>query len=309
MDAGDLAGLDLNLLVALGALLRERHVSRAAASLGVSQPAMSRSLARLRDMFDDPLLIRSGGGMEATVRAIALLPELEAVLAGVRELVRPASFDPTEATGSIRIAAPDVVVYMLVPELIRRLAVEAPGLDLEIVRWTPRWRESLEEGAIDLTVGLPAGDEPNLRARPLIESHWACVLRRGHRALRKKWTLERFVALEHALISLTGRGGGPIDAALAKLGHRRRIALRLPYPAIAPLVIAETDLVLTTPRWLARKLAAAHELVIRRPPLEVPPARAPMLWHERSHRDPKHRWFRDLVAAVADGLDRREVAW
>jgi DNA-binding transcriptional LysR family regulator len=309
MDPAELAGYDLNLLVALQALLRERHVSRAATRLGLSQPAMSRALGRLREMFDDPLLVRSKSGMEPTSRANELYPQLETLLAGMRELVRPACFEPGTASGTMRVAAPDIVAYMLVPPLMRSLAKHAPGLDVEIVQWQPDWRERLENGSIDLTVGIPTGREPNIYARPLIESHWACVLRKGHPSLRAKWTVERFAALDHILVSLTGRGGGPIDDALAEHGLTRRIALRIPHPALAPLLVAETDLVLTTPRWLAHKLAARVGLVTRRPPIPVPPVRAPMVWHERSHRDPMHRWFRERLARLADELELKRLAW
>ncbi len=309
MDPHDLAGHDLNLLVALHALLRERHVSRAAARIGVSQPAMSRALARLRDMFDDPLLVRVKAGMQPTPRALDLYPQVEAILAEVRELIRPAEFTPHLATGTIRIAAPDLVVYMFVPALMRSLAEQAPGLDLEIVQWVPSWREGLEGGAIDLSVGMPSVGEPNVYARTLFESDWACVLRKGHPALRAKWTLERFVALDHMLVSFSGRGRGQIDEALAELGLARHVALRVPYPVLTPLLVAETDLVLTTPRWLACKLSTEVGLAIRRPPFTVAPVRVAMLWHARSHRDPAHRWFRALLANLAGELDRKTLRW
>jgi DNA-binding transcriptional LysR family regulator len=309
MDVSELVSHDLNLLVALHALLRERHVSRAAAGVGLSQPAMSRALGRLREMFDDPLLVRVRTGMQPTPRALELYPQVEEVLAVVRDLIRPVEFTPRTATGTIRMAAPDLVVYMLVPALMRSLAEQAPGVDLEIVQWVPSWREGLEDGSIDLCVGLPHGNEPNTYARTLFESDWACVIRRGHPALRARWTLERFASLDHMLVSLTGRGGGQIDAALAERGLSRHIALRLPYPMLTPLLVAETDLVLTIPRWLACKLGADAGLVIRRPPISVPPLRAPMLWHERNHRAPMHRWFRALLAEHATAVDPKMLRW
>lgn len=309
MNPYDLAGHDLNLLVALHALLRERHVSRAAAQVGVSQPAMSRALARLRETFDDPLLVRGKAGMQPTARALELYPQLEEILAEVRDLIRPAEFTPKLATGTLRVAAPDLMVYMLIPGLMRSLAEQAPGLELEIVPWLPTWREGLELGEIDLCVGLPSGGEPNIYARTLFESDWACVLRKGHPALRAKWTVERFAALTHVLVSLTGRGRGQLDDALAELGLSRRVALRVPFPVLTPLLVAETDLVLTTPRWLACKLADHVGLAIRRPPVSVPPVRVAMLWHERSHRDPAHRWFRGVLAQLAGELDRRTLRW
>lgn len=309
MDPGELAQHDLNLLVALHALLTARHVTRAASAVGMSQPAMSRSLGRLREMFDDPILVRTKAGMTPTARALALYPEVEELLARVRGMIRPAHFDPSKAIGAVRMAAPDIVSYMLVPPLIQRLSREAPRLDLEIVAWSAHWREELERGGVDLTVGIPAGDELNLYTRPLVAHEWACVLRRGHPALGKKWTLELFAALDHVLVSLSGRGGGHVDEALAAHGLRRRIALRIPYPALAPHLVAETDLVVTTPRWLALKLASAGGVVVRRPPIAIPPVRAALVWHERSHRDPQQRWLRDVLARESAALDRRALAW
>jgi len=292
---------DLNLLVSLHALLDERHVSRAAVRLGVSQPAMSRALSRLRAMFEDPLLVRGRSGMEPTARALELAPQLETLLRDVRELVRPVHFDPAAATGRVCIAAPDIVAYMIVPGLIRLFAQVAPGLDLEIKKWSPEWRSQLDEGSIDLTVGVPAGDEPNLRSRPLVDTRWVCALRSGHPALAQPWTAENFARLDHLVVSLTGRGGGPIDAALEEMGLSRRIGLRVPYPLLSPLLVAETELVLTTPQWLATKLAAYVAIEVRQPPLRLPPIRAPMVWHERSHRDPRHRWFRQMLAQLELG--------
>lgn len=309
MEPGELAKHDLNLLVALHALLSERHVTRAASAVGTSQSAMSRALGRLREMFDDPILVRTKAGMVPTARALALYPEVEELLARIREVIRPARFDPRAAVGAVRIAAPDIVSYMLVPPLLQRLAREAPGLDLEVVGWSGRWREELERGAVDLTVGIPMGDEPNLYSRPLVTHAWACVLRKGHPALSKKWTVELFAGLDHVLVSLVGRGGGHVDEALAAHGLTRRIALRLPYPALAPRIVAETDLVVTSPRWLALKLASAGDIVVRRPPIPVPPVRIALVWHERSHRDPQQRWLRDALAREAAALDRKSLVW
>lgn len=309
MDLGELAQHDLNLFVALHALLNERHVTRAAVAVGMSQPAMSRALGRLREMFDDPLLVRTRAGMAPTARAFALYPDVEEILARLRDVIRPTRFDPHEAVGTIRIAAPDIVAYMLVPPLIQHLAQVAPGLDLEIVPWSARWREELERGAVDLTVGVPTGTEPNLYSRPLLTNEWACLLRKGHPALAKKWTLELFAGLDHVLVSLLGRGGGHVDEALAAHGLRRRVALRIPYPALAPHIVAETDLVVTTPRWLALKLVSSGHVVIRRPPMPIPPVSVALVWHERSHRDPRQRWLREALIQRSSALDKKTLAW
>jgi DNA-binding transcriptional LysR family regulator len=299
MGNSELTSLDLNLLRALHALLVERHVGRAARRTSTSQPAMSRALARLRRVFADELLVRVGQTMQPTPRAQQLLPALEDVLVKVRDLVAGNQFDPTSATGTVRIAALDILTYMLAPQLLQRLALEAPHIDLQIVQWSHRWREHLESGEVDLTIGQPFGGEPGIYSQLLIRNTWACVLRRGHPALAARWTKERFANLSHLLIDVTGTGGGQVDVALAKHGLRRRIALRLPYVVLSPLIVAETDLVLTTAKWLAETLAARVPLAIRPPPVRLAPVDLPMVWHERTHRDARQRWFRELLRRVA----------
>jgi DNA-binding transcriptional LysR family regulator len=299
MRAVDIAAVDLNLLVVLEALLFERHVTHAAQRLHMSQPAVSRALARLRTLFDDDLLVRLGQRMYPTPKAEALLPALQQVLGGVRDLVSPSTFDPALARGAVRLAAPDIVAYMLGPPLLRRLKKDAPNLDVEIVQWSASWRDQLVSGEVDLTFGQPAGNEPGIYSRLVIRNEWATVLRRGHPILRERWGLESYLTLSHLLIAYTSHGGGQVDAALGALGRRRRIGLRIPYVILSPMIIAETDLVLTTARWLALKLASRVELVIKEPPVKLAPVDIPMVWHERANRDPKQRWLRSVLAELA----------
>lgn len=297
----DLAALDLNLLVVLEALLVERHVTRAARRVRMSQPAVSRALSKLRDIFADELLVRYGQQMRLTDKADALLPPLQQVLADLRDLVAPTSFDPARATGAVRLAAPDIIVYMLGPALLDRLAHAAPKLDLEIVQWSLAWRDQLASGEVDLTFGEASPHDRGIHSSLLVRNEWATVLRRGHPALRKRWSLDTFLGLRHLLIGFTPHGGGHVDEALAALGKKRRIGLRMPYVVLSPMIVAESDLVLTTARWLADKLASSLGLVVKRPPaeLELAPVDLPMVWHDRAHRDPKQRWLRATMAELA----------
>src|SRR5688572_19205972 len=296
----DLSAIDLNLLVVLDALLQERHVTAAARRIRTSQPAMSRALARLRELFDDELLVRVGQRMHPTPRALALAAPLHDALAGLRGVVRPASFVPATATGVVRLAAPDIIAYMLGPALLQHLARNAPGLDVEITQWSTNWREDLASGTVDLTFGVATGKEPGIYSKVVVRNEWACVLRRGHPILRRKWTLDRYLELSHLLIGFTSHGGGQVDDALAVLGRTRRVGLRMPYVILSPLVIAESDLVLTTARWLAEKLAANVGLVVKPPPLTLAPVDLPMVWHERSHHDPRQRWLRATLLELAE---------
>ena len=297
----DIAAIDLNLLVVLDALLVERHVTRAAKRLCVTQPAVSRALSRLRGMFDDELLVRMGQVMHPTPKALALAAPIRRLIKDVESLLAPEAFEPSRARGVVRLAAPDIVAYMLVPPLLRRLRSEAPQLDVEIAPWSAAWREQLESGQVDLTFGQPAGDAPGFFSKLLVRNEWATVLRQGHPALRTRWSLETYRSLDHLLIGFTSHGGGHVDEALARLGKTRRVALRMPYVILSPHLAAESDLVLTTAKWLADKLARPLGLVVRRPPAELrlAPVDLPMVWHERAHRDPRQRWLRGVLLELS----------
>jgi DNA-binding transcriptional LysR family regulator len=299
MRAVDLSTIDLNLLVVLEALLIERQVTRAATRLRTSQPAVSRGLARLRALLDDQLLVRVGRETQLTPKGASLLGPLQTILGGVDEFLASRPFVPSSATGTVRLAAPDIVTYMLGPALLRCMAVEAPLLNVDAVQWSSAWREHLESGEIDLTFGQVRGREPGFYSRLLARNEWACVLRRGHPILRRPWSLEAYLDAPHLLIGFTSQGGGHVDAALAALGRTRRVALRMPYVILSPLMVAETDLVLTTARWLAEKLAHRVGLVVRDPPVALTPVDIPMVWHERSHRDPRQRWLRSTLQRLA----------
>jgi DNA-binding transcriptional LysR family regulator len=305
----DVATLDLNLLYVLEALLLECHVTRAAQRVHMSQPAVSRALARLREVFGDELLVRAGHQMRLTAKAELLLLPVQRVLGDVRDLVLPKKFDPAQASGVVRLAAPDIITYMLGPPLLRRLQRDAPGVDLEIVQWSSDWREQLASGDVDLTFGQAGGSEPGIYSSVLVRNEWATVLRKGHPALRKKWTMETFLSLRHLMIGFTSQGGGHVDAALAGLGRQRRVGLRMPYVVLSPMIVAESDLVLTTARWLADRLASQVGLVIREPLPELGLAAVdlPMVWHERGHGDPKQRWLRSVLGELAReaGMVRR----
>lgn len=307
MDLRALAGVDLNLLVHLRALLVERHVTRAAEQVGVGQPAMSRSLARARELFGDRLLVRSGGEYRPTPRAQELLPRVEETLRMAGDLLRPSAFEPATARGKIRLAMPDAVAFVLASSVLRRVASLAPGLDVEISQWHPQWKDLLERGALDLAVGFPSGSEGNLRMRLLFESEWAVLLRRGHPALRRRWTPELYASLDHVVVSLVGPSGASVDDALAAVGLQRRVALRVQSPLLAPFLVAESDLALTVARWVALRLQRQVGVVLRRPPIPLPGVRVPLVWHARLDHDPQQRWFREQIAACASSLDPRKL--
>lgn len=301
----DLAGIDLNLLKLLDALLRERSVTRAGQRLGLSQPAASRALGRLRRMLADRLVVRTPQGLEPTPRAAALAEPVARLLEGARSIVAPAAFDPATARGKIVIGSVDYTTLLLMPALVARLSRLAPGLDLEVPPLVGDHVELIAGGAADLALGvydeLPAG----FFRRLLYDEDLVCVVRQGHPVAGQGLTLERFVALSHIAIVVTGRGEAPVDIALARLGLSRRVAMRLPHFLVAPMLVARSDMILSMPRRLARQAAAMVPLtVLELPPLDIAPLPMSMIWHERRQDDPAHAWLRRQVAEAARDATR-----
>lgn len=298
----NLRAVDLNLLVVLDALLDERSVTRAAMRLGMSQPAVSRALARLRALFSDALLVDGPGGYLLTARAEAMRPRLHDTLAGVSELLDGGSFDPMQATGAVRLLMLDLEAAVLTPRLIARLATQAPAVDLEVVPPGPRPLEALEAGDVDALVGLVEDAPAGIRKRRLYRDDFVTLMRAEHPAACRKLTLERFLELEHVVVSVTGTGRAWVDGALARLGMQRRVKVRVPGFFAAVEIAARSDLVMTLPSSLARTAADMRRFVMAAPPLELGRVDMSLVWHARHHDAPRHVWLRNtIVAALADG--------
>lgn len=298
-----LAGVDLNLLLALDALLAERHVTRAAARLGVSQSAASHALARLRELLGDPILVRGRRGvMLPTPRAAALAPAVSRALDDLAlALRRPEPFDPATARRTFHLGASDYAELAVLPRLAARIAAAAPHVDLFVRSVPADMHAALAAGDVDaiLAPARPTDLGAGCYQRVLLAETFVCAMRRGHPAAGRTLTLDRFCALDHLLIAPRGTYGGYVDDALAARGRRRRVALAVPHFLIAPHVLVTTDLIATLAARVARTFAAAHGLAIVRPPVELPAFSLHLVWHERTHGDDAHRWLRDQIAAVA----------
>ncbi|HXJ19242.1 MAG TPA: LysR family transcriptional regulator [Polyangia bacterium] len=305
MNRVDLAGVNLNLLVALDALLQERGVSGAARRAHVTPSAMSHALAELRELLGDALLVRTGRGMSLTPRAEALEIPLRRVLLDAQAIVRdPAAFEPRTARRNFVIAAPDFLGTLVAPPVIAALAREAPGITLELVPSARRGNAwLLETGELDLALGAVVDDAPGIRRMDLCTEGFACAARRGHPAIDGKLSLETFVDTPHLLITL-GDSARPtwIDEALAKLGRRRRVAVRVRHFMAAPLIVARTDLLMTGPSMLISHFAQLVPLQILKPPIELPTYPEEIYWHERFDADPAHRWMRELLREASRSL-------
>lgn len=299
----NIASVDLNLLPPLAALLRRRNVTHAAADAGLSQPAMSRALGRLRALLGDPLLVRGTSGYVLTPRAAALQPRLEAMLTGIGEMLITAPFDPLRATRTVRLAAADSHTVGLIPALMARLAVEAPGINLQVQTYSADLQSRIESGAIDMafataTTPLPPGS----MSATLTDDRLTLVMRRDHPAAHREWTLKDYADWSHVGVALLGDGQSDIDAELAAAGVKRRIALVTPHFTAALATVAVTDMVTTVSETFARRFATAFDLVLKPPPLAAKELRLTLVWSHIRDTDPLLAWFRGLLAEVATAL-------
>ena len=301
----DLSRIDLNLLVALDALLTERHVSRAAARVGLSQPGMSSALARLRRLTGDPLLIREGPVLVPTARAEALAQPVREALAIVERALedRPA-FDPASDECTIRVSCSDYSAVLLIAPLMRRLTAEAPGVTIQIQPRSADPVRSLRRAETDLVIEPVAvmGEAP-LPSRHLFEDRWLCCAWSGNPHLAGGLSAETFAGLGHIVYSM-GRGT-PMSLAddfLVRSGLRRRVEFSVESFFLAPLLLQGTELVALVLARVVPLLQRMADITVVPPPLPIPPIAQTMWWSPAHTSDPAHRWVRERIAAVADEL-------
>lgn len=293
----NLRGVDLNLLVAFEALVTERHVSKAAERIALSQPAMSNALSRLRHLLDDPVLVRTTRGMEPTPRALELLGPVSQALRQIeRSLSARARFDAATANRNFVLGATDYMECTVLPQLINRISAQAPGIGIHVhSRENSIPHRELENGDIDLALGHYRGIPKRLKSRLLFTEHLVCVVRKNHPRVTEPFTLDQFTALPHLLVATPGQTLGAADAALSAIGRSRRIMLVVPHFLVAPLIIARSDLAATLTSRIAHKFARMLPLNVLAPPLKLPEFDISMIWHPRNERDPAHVWLREML--------------
>lgn len=301
IDDVHLSGIDLNLLVALDALLTESSVTRAAKRLGITQSAMSHSLGRLRRLLRDDVLVRSSRAMVPTPRAASLAAPIRDILEQVVRTISAApSFDPKTARRTFTLVTHDFGEVVFLPGLFARLRREAPGIDIVVRMIADDVADVLEQGKADVALAPIRQERSWLCKQSLFEERFVCMLRRGHPvARRRKLTLAEYVALPHVLVSPRGHLRGPVDTALEKMGRRRRIALAVPHFLAAPHVVACSDLCVTLPSRLAEPLAKMLPVVLVEPPIKIARFTMQLGWHERHMRDPAHKWLRGVLAEIS----------
>lgn len=299
-----LSALDLNLLLAFDVLGSEGNVTRAAAKLHVSQPAMSGALARLRAHFRDPLFVRQGGQMRPTMRAQQLARPIADAIAALREALEPeARFRPETSTRSFLIAANDYVEAIHFGSLMTAVQREAPGVSIRAVRSPQVFRPPeamLRDGAVDLALGLFAPEvrpRADLLAQPLAHDRIVAVLRASHPMARRRLDLRTFLRIPQIRVIYPGDArAGLLDAVLASRGLERRVALTVANLTSVPAIVAESDLLGAAPERLARAWARGHALRILDLPFQIPELPLTMVWHASRQSDPGQRWIRDVIA-------------
>ncbi|NBU59127.1 MAG: LysR family transcriptional regulator [Betaproteobacteria bacterium] len=296
---------DLNLLKSFDALLEECSVSRAAARVHLSQPAMSNALARLRDALDDPVLVRTPQGMEPTARALALKgPVRQALLQIETALGAQPEFDPRTARRSFVVAATDYMEFLVLPRLMRVLQTEAPGIDIRVRSLQLKApEEPLDSGDVDLAFGFFADVPKRLNRRHLFTETMTCLVRADHPVLYQSWNLERFVEMSHLFVATRQGSAGVVDNMLTEKGLQRRIALVVPHFLVVPYIIAETDLIVTVNSRIADTYVRELPLKSLPPPLDLPEFPITMLWHPRSDGDPSIAWLRRMLIDICNDID------
>src|SRR6187549_573357 len=293
----DIRAVNLNLLAAFDALLEERNVTRAAAQMGVTQSAMSSSLAQLRVLFEDPLFRRTPRGIEPTPRALELGEPIRRGLALFGRALTPRRFEPGTESRAFVLATSDYVEFVLLPPLLKRLAREAPGVRLEVRPWgLQQVPKSLHSGEVDLMIGFYSEVPAHHAETLLFDEQYVCIARKGHPGLGRKPTLKRWLAQKHVLVSQQGNSPGTVDRALAARDLKRVIGARVSHFLLVPTLVAQTDLVAAVNARVATAFADSLDLRVFAPPLPLPKGRIGQVWHEQVEHDPAQRWFRQVIA-------------
>jgi len=286
--------IDLNLLRVFDAVLHEKGVTPAAARLGLTQPAVSNALARLRKLFGDALFVRTPRGVDATPFARELAEPVRQALALLESaLAHGPGFDPATSTRAFRFYMSDLGQIEFLPPLVERVQREAPEVRLEAVALEiDDIADALAAGALDVAIGFLPGLAGAVRRRALFRDPYLCLMRADHEI--KSLTKKSFLNASHALVTYRG-GHRVIEEALDRAGLARRIALRVPHFTVVPMVLERTDLILTLPARVARVYERRGRLKALPPPVAIPPAEVAVHWHERFEQDPGNRWLRDLM--------------
>ncbi|CAG2141383.1 LysR family transcriptional regulator [Cupriavidus numazuensis] len=292
---------DLNLLPVFLTLMEERNVTRAAERLGMTQPALSNALARLRDMLQDPLFIRERYGMQPTEKAEAMAPGIAAAIAELDQLVLgQQAFDPAKAERLFILAPNSYVEFVLLPGIVAKLSERAPGIRLRLVPFGAELAETgVSSGATAMVLGRIVDPAENLVVQPLMEDGLACVVRADHPLVNKRISRQQYEQLRHVNVLPPGRLRAGLFQTLQREGLRREVAISVTHFMAVPELVAATDYCATLPAQICRHLARDARLKVLAAPVDLGTFPVQMAWHVRYRHDPAHQWLRELVAEVA----------
>jgi DNA-binding transcriptional LysR family regulator len=297
----NLSRIDLNLLVVLETILAEGGVGRAAAKLNLTQPTISHSLARLRDLFGDPLFVRRGRTLAPTALTRSLAEPLRGALNAVSAVVASGGrFDPKETPVHFTVAMRDPMELVVLPDLARQLASSAPQVELRTIQARRRNLEAaLADGTIDAAIDVPLLLSDKVRRQKVAADSFVVVARRGHGGLGKRLTLSSYLGLQHVMVTSRRQGPAPEDLALGQMGKHRRVRLRCRSYAAAFRMVEQTDFVLTMPKRYAALLSTSKRVRLFDIPIDMPPLDLYLYWHEAMDADPGNRWLRtELLRAL-----------
>ncbi|MEH0832020.1 LysR family transcriptional regulator [Pectobacterium cacticida] len=299
-------GIDLNLLVAFDALMSERNVTRAAIQVGVSQPAMSAALSRLRKLFGDPLFLRSADGLLPTARARDLSEPIAEALRQIEfTLVKKTEFVPENASLTFKLGLSDYPAFVLLPALLQALGLKAPGVTLNVQAFNDRDHavDLLDSGAIDAAIGVPPTHaDSRVLTRPILQDEFVTILASDHPEALRGMSIENYLALPHVLVSPEGELHGVVDQVLAQQGKKRKLGLTLPQMFAVPSIVAQTRMTATVMKRVAHHSLVGNQLALFPPPVTLPEVVFDLIWHRRSDANPAQRWFREFIAERAATL-------
>ena len=311
----NISRVDLNLLVYLNILLQEKSVTRAAEQLGITQPAMSNGLKRLRDLFEDPLLIRSSEGMSATERAIELQPKVAALIADMQKVLQPRQeFVPYQSQKVFRIMASDYAEATLLAPLVKVVRSEAPNIILDLLTPSDVSYTDMEQGKVDMAINRFNDIPQSFHSVTIWKDSFACLLNKNNPAAGH-FNLKSYLEAQHIWVSKTGMGVGfginPqnhgglgwIDQALDRIGQKRRISVFTRHYQMPALLAQNNDLIATLPTRIARLQAKNSDLVIQEPPFFIPEFELKMAWSPLLHNNPAHQWLRRLIVHVGKKVE------
>ena len=293
----ELSEIDLNQLVLFQQLMVERRVSRVAEKLGLTQPAVSNTLAKLRRQFGDDLFVRTPTGMMPTPFAEQLAEPVGYALGMIHSgLNQHSRFDPASAKRSVAIGMTDIGEIVFLPALVERLRQEAPGVALSTVRTTAtNLRDDMESGKVDLAIGPLPQLKAGFFQRRLFRQRYVCLFRKGHPLDRKRISVADFKAAEHLVIVSAGTGHGKVDELILRAGVERNVRLTVPHFVSVGHLLRRTDMVATVTERLAQSLAEPFDLTHRPHPVDLPEVAINVFWHAKVHRSPLHQWLRGVV--------------